>query len=482
MKMKRAFPGPQEAVEMDPETLAMCMLDRLICTPEDRRGELRYRDGFINHHVTHAFQERARELAMDGVVVTHSVDARAALPELADALLEAWAHLERKGYLIVDERRRRVLISRDGQTRHAAYRAGDALEPVQPTRTTDSKGDSRVASNAPTAIVLWAHTDPLWTDAERDSWRNAVLTLTHLLRANGVDADVDLFHEHEATDWSRFGPKRIKASRWIVIAVSEAWRRAFERENEPQSNAGAVGETNALRGMFAADQSDFESRVVLALLPGREISELPNELHATTPWTLVPSLTTEGIEDLLRILHAQPAYPKPTVGATPVLPPRPPVLGTSGVDAAEQSVPRREIDPPELMPDEYPTGTFNLHMRNGPLNAHLTNQGGSTAEIMGAKLSTFIGDFDGVMWIEEAAPLAPERKPTAELPRAGKLTICFGEGELEPLLLNLEPLRLSVRYRAAGRPELFEYTVNCTARRRSPAHARNGAPKSRKSS
>lgn len=79
---------------MDPETLAMCMLDRLICTPEDRRGELRYRDGFINHHVTHAFQEQARELAMDGVVVTHSVDARAALPEFADALLEAWAHLE----------------------------------------------------------------------------------------------------------------------------------------------------------------------------------------------------------------------------------------------------------------------------------------------------------------------------------------------------------------------------------------------------
>lgn len=444
---------------MDREALAMCMLDRLICTPEDRLGELRYRDGFINHHVTHAFQERARELATGGVVVTHSVDARAALPEFADALLEAWAHLELKGYLITDERRRRVLISRDGQKRHAAYRAADAPRAVRPTQTADSNGGHRAASNAPTAIVLWARTDPLWTDAERDDWRDAVLTLTHLLRANGVDADVDLFHEHEATDWSRFGPKRIKASRWIVIAASEAWRRAFERENEPQSNAGAVGEANALRGMFAVDQSDFESRVVLVLLPGREISELPNELHATTPWTFVPSLTAEGIEDLLRILHAQPAYPKSAVGATPVLPPRSPALGTAGLDATEEPMPRREIDPPELMPDEYPTGTFNLHMRNGPLNAHLRNQGGSTAEITEAKLSTFIGDFDGEMWTEEPAPLAPERKSTAELPRGAKLTICFGEGELEPLLLNPEPLRLSVRYRAAGRPELFEYTV-----------------------
>src|SRR5438309_5409513 len=160
--MKRAFPGPQEAVEMDRETLAMCMLDRLICTPEDRRGELRYRDGFINHHVTHAFQERARELATGGVVVTHSVDARAALPEFADALLEAWAHLEREGYLITDERRRRVLISRDGQKRHAAYRAGDAPRAVRPTHTADSNGDHQATSNAPTAIVLWARTDPLW--------------------------------------------------------------------------------------------------------------------------------------------------------------------------------------------------------------------------------------------------------------------------------------------------------------------------------
>ena len=130
--MKRAFPEPQEAVEMDREALAMCMLDRLICTPEHRLGELRYRDGFINHHVTHAFQERARELATGGVLVTHSVDARAALPEFADALLEAWVHLERNGYLIADERRRRVLISRDGQNGTPHTAPGTYLPPSNP--------------------------------------------------------------------------------------------------------------------------------------------------------------------------------------------------------------------------------------------------------------------------------------------------------------------------------------------------------------
>ena len=63
------------------------------------------------------------------------------------------------------------------------------------------------------------------------------------------------------------------------------------------------------------------------------------------------------------------------------------------------------------------------------------------------------------MWVEQAAPLTPERGPSAELPRAGKLTICFGDGQLEPLLQNPEPLSLTIRYRAASRAELYEYST-----------------------
>jgi hypothetical protein len=104
MTMHRAFPGPNETETMETEALAMCVLDRLICTPEDRWSELGYRDGFINHHVTHAFQEHVREMNPTGVIVTRSGDARATLPEFADALLEAWGYLEREGMLIPDDR------------------------------------------------------------------------------------------------------------------------------------------------------------------------------------------------------------------------------------------------------------------------------------------------------------------------------------------------------------------------------------------
>jgi hypothetical protein len=293
--------------------------------------------------------------------------------------------------------------------------------------------------------------------------------LAILLRENGVDADVDLFHSHEPTDWSRFGPKAIRACRWVIVAVSEAWQRAYNRENEPTTNAGAAGEANALRGLFAEDQSDFERRVILVLLPGRKPSDIPQELRATTPSVRVKELTPLGLEELLRILHARPAYSKPEIGAVPVLAPRAPGAASAGGQpsasepgedqARPPEHPRSRVTPPDLQPLESPTGTFNLHMPAGPLNAHLTNRGGSTAEILEAKLITFIGDFDGEMWVEEQAPLVPERGPSAKLMRYGKLTVCFGENTLAPILQNPEPLRLIIRFRAVGSPELYEYSL-----------------------
>jgi hypothetical protein len=460
MAMHRAFPGPKEAEAMETEALAMCVLDRLICTPEDRWSELGFRDGFIKHHVTHAFQTHMREMRRTGVIVTHSGDARMALPGFAESLLEAWAYLEREGLLISEDRRRRVLVTRAGRSRNATYRAGRTHPEAQQRASASTGVASEDSDRTPSAIVLWAHGDAAWSGEQRADWRDSVLKLTHRLLENGINADIDLFHGHETTDWSRFGPSRIKSSRWVIVAVSDTWRRAFEGENEPTANAGAVGEANTLRGMFASDQSDFKRRVVLVLLPGRQRSEVPGELLATTPWVALRDLSDAGLEELLRILLGRPAYPKPAVGRAPALVPRS-LPNDDVVTEAEtpREAERRAVDPPRLEPADYSTGTFNLHLPAGPLNAHMINQGGSTAEIAQARLSTFLGEFAGEMWVEQAAPLAPERGPSAELPRSGKLTICFGDGELEALLQSPEPLTLSVQYRAAGRPELYEYSV-----------------------
>lgn len=201
-----------------------------------------------------------------------------------------------------------------GTNMHEAKSGGDEAE--TPAEGTDEP-------NLPTAAVLWAHSDPDWQAEQREHWKESILRLTRLLRDNGIDADLDLFHGHEPTDWARFGPRAIEASDWVLVVVSPEWRRAFQGSNNPTESAGTVGEANTLLGMFKNDQAEFRRRVVLVLLPGREKSDIPPGLVATTPHVRVPSLTSEGLEDLLRILHGRPAYPKPVPGPAPELAPLP---------------------------------------------------------------------------------------------------------------------------------------------------------------
>ena len=187
----------------------------------------------------------------------------------------------------------------------------------------ETPAESTDGSSPPTAVVLWAHSDSDGQAEQREGWQQSVIRLTYLLVENGIDADVDLFHTHEPTDWARFGPRAIVASDWVLVVVSPTWRRAFEGSNKPTESAGAVGEANTLRGMFTNDQAAFLRRVVLVLLPGRKLSDVPTELVATTTRVCVPSLTSDGLEKLLRILHRHAAYPKRRPGPAPKLPPLP---------------------------------------------------------------------------------------------------------------------------------------------------------------
>jgi len=193
-----------------------------------------------------------------------------------------------------------------------------ADDPVSPA----SSEESVRSATAPTAVVLWAHGSADWRAAEEEAWKKTVLAFTELLRAGGIEADLDLFHGHSPTDWSRFGPKAIRTSDYVLVAVSSAWRRAWDDEIEPGKSAGAVGEANALRGLFKENRQKFLQRVIPVLLPGREESDLPTDLKATSHWERVPTLDEQGIEDLYRRITGQPAHPKPPLGKPRKLPPR----------------------------------------------------------------------------------------------------------------------------------------------------------------
>lgn len=214
-------------------------------------------------------------------------------------------------------------------------------------------------SSVPTALVSWAHRDQDWSDRQADEWIASVVKFATLLRRNGVDADLDLWNEIDpSVDWTRWGQLKVQECELVIVVASTAWRQRWEGTNSPKTGAGAVSEADALKGIFNHDQRDFQSRTILALLPGVGPEAIPPDLHRMRRFS-VKSLDDLGMESLLRSVHKQPLHKKPELGKAPVLPsisyltPEPP--GPQDIAAKRSELDAVQIGNFSALPSERPT-------------------------------------------------------------------------------------------------------------------------------
>jgi DNA helicase-2/ATP-dependent DNA helicase PcrA len=148
-------------------------------------------------------------------------------------------------------------------------------------------------------------------------WTAKVVRFAESLRRNGVDAELDLWHESDTgTDWTRWGQQQIADSEFVVVALSTAWKQRWEGSESPTVGAGATAEANALKGIFQANRDDFQNKVLLALLPGVTQSDVPYDLFHLYR-VEVPSFDVDGLESLLRSIFKAPTYSKPPLGDIP---------------------------------------------------------------------------------------------------------------------------------------------------------------------
>lgn len=200
-------------------------------------------------------------------------------------------------------------------------------------------------SHHPSALVSWAHADASWSDEEVSARKEAVLLVSNLLRANGIDADVDLYHQSEAVDWSRWGPKRVAECDFVLVVVSQGWRLAWEGRGDTTKGAGAAAEADGLRSDYARNRETFIRKVRLLLLPGADPEDIPDGMHGVPRYSL-DSLTRAGLTELFRSLTDQPEITKPDLGPLPHLPARPQapeenenVVDTDGAATNAQAAP-----------------------------------------------------------------------------------------------------------------------------------------------
>jgi hypothetical protein len=190
----------------------------------------------------------------------------------------------------------------------------DATTSAPPSATPAPAGAGRV-------FVSWAHADVGSTEDERAAWAREVVEFAGLLRRFGVDADLDLFYQSDtSTDWTRFGPKQVADADYVIIAVSQAWADRWSGANATNVGAGAVGEADTLKGIFQTDQSLWQRKVLIVILPSQTDEVVPLDLKRVNRFEVDPD-DPASFDALIRAMTDQPLYVKPDLGVVPTLPP-----------------------------------------------------------------------------------------------------------------------------------------------------------------
>jgi hypothetical protein len=191
-----------------------------------------------------------------------------------------------------------------------------------------------------TAVVSYGHADPGWTQQQVQQRSQHVVALVEGLRKHGVDADADLFHMNE--DWTRWGPRQVIESTFVLVIASQAWVAAWTGSGHELRNRGLRGEADAVRSIEHKGRSEFQQRCRVILLPGSGEEDIPRGMEGLTRYKL-DGFDTDALEPLLRDLTHQPPHVLSALGkvpkfATPTPPPRtagltdsePPALAKTG--------------------------------------------------------------------------------------------------------------------------------------------------------
>jgi tetratricopeptide (TPR) repeat protein len=168
---------------------------------------------------------------------------------------------------------------------------------------------------APRVFISYAH------EPGSDAHGDLVRQLWLFLRAQGIDAHVDLVAVGRRQDWALWMADQIREADHILVIASPAYRTRAQGQSSPEQGRGVQWEARLIRDAFYRDQSAL-NRFVPVILPGQTADGVPDFLApATTTMYYVEQFTVDGAESLLRLLTGQPAEVQPPLGPKPILPP-----------------------------------------------------------------------------------------------------------------------------------------------------------------
>jgi tetratricopeptide (TPR) repeat protein len=186
----------------------------------------------------------------------------------------------------------------------------------------------RRGSGVPVRVFIsYAHGDAGHEELVRGLWL--------FLRANGVDARLDLPGAEERRDWAQWMSQQVRDADRILVVASAGYKSRAEGDAEPDQGRGVQWESWLIRQRFYADQRAGLRLILPVLLPGCSTADIPFWLAPdAATYYVVGEFTMAGAEMLLRALTGQPGEVEPLLGTVPYLPPRDQSVAAGVVRAA----------------------------------------------------------------------------------------------------------------------------------------------------
>jgi hypothetical protein len=167
--------------------------------------------------------------------------------------------------------------------------------------------------SSPRIFISYSHDSP--DHSER------VLNLAWSLRDNGMEVELDQFHNEEIIDWPRWCNEQISRehSDFVLCICTAEYKRRVDGKAQPEKGKGVYWEGALLDDDIYDERGN--RRIIPLLLGDETDSAIPRFVRGWTYCRLREfTLEDRGYEQLIRVLTRQAKVEKNALGAVPVLP------------------------------------------------------------------------------------------------------------------------------------------------------------------
>jgi SEFIR domain len=132
-----------------------------------------------------------------------------------------------------------------------------------------------------------------------------VRRLSELLAGHGLQVVLDQFAAEERQNWSRWTVERIRDAECVLVVVSPAYRRRFERGADANAGRGVQFEGLLISEEVYKDPDTALRKFIPVLLPGATRDHIPTVLLPYSGTSYPVELTEAGVAPLVRLLRGE---------------------------------------------------------------------------------------------------------------------------------------------------------------------------------